>query len=310
MYILWKTPSQCFSLDTKWDINKVRTVQSILSSFLSIASHVVPFYEKRRKETWKLFSKTGFFLHFSSGVFLNVVPKLVLISWTFSILNWYGWFFVMSLILVAGLSILFLYKEESFKSKLLLTVQITFGYVGGKRGFVISAFLLSCFLFPLGISLNAAKTSSYVQDQDSFGLFPRDPFPSRTICFSNSSLIGQHERWLERNTTFSDQCNLTYNAVPCLQQEKELIITQLWLMIGAMSAGPSIIIILMLGGITTFYLAKLIKSCLHKISAGTEKSFSFLVFYSQYNNPHNSQSYNEYDKFLHRLHCRSCFIIS
>ena len=27
VYILWKTPSQCFSLETDWDINKVRTVQ-------------------------------------------------------------------------------------------------------------------------------------------------------------------------------------------------------------------------------------------------------------------------------------------
>ena len=266
VYILWKTPSQCFSLETDWDIIKVRTVQSIMSSFLSIAAHVVPFYEKRRNETWKLFSISGFFLHFASGVFLNVTPKLVLISWTFSILNWYGWFFVMSLILIAGLSILFLYKEESFKSKLLLTVQITFGYVGGKRGLMISALLLSCFLFPLGISLNAAKASSYVQEHNSFELFPRDPFPSRTICFTNLSLIEQHERWLERNMTFSEQCNLTYNAVPCLQQETQLIITQLWLMIGAMSAGPSIIIILILGGITAFYLVKLIESCLHKKS--------------------------------------------
>ena len=108
---------------------------------------------------------------------------------------------------------------------------------------------------------------------------------------------------MEKSKNQSGRCTI------CLQQEKELIITQLWLMIGAMSAGPSIIIILMLGGITTFYLAKLIKSCLHKISAGTEKSYSFLVFYSQYNNPHNSQSYNEYNKFLHRLHCRSYFMV-
>ena len=258
VYILWKTPSHCFSLESSWDIEKVRTVQSILSSFLSIAAHVVPYYEKRRNEKWELLSTTGFFLHFSSGVFLNTIPKLVLISWTFSVLKWYGWLFVSALFLLAGLLILVLFRKEPLKSKLLLTLQITFGYVGGKRGLVISALILSCFLFPLVISLNAAKTSSYERELDSFGLIPYDPFPSRTICFTNSSLIEQHQKWSGRNITFSDKCNLTYNAVPCLPEEKELIITQLCLMIGAMSAGPSIMIVLILGGITTYYLTKLI----------------------------------------------------
>ena len=64
VYILWKTPSQCFSLESTWNIEKVRTFQSILTSFLSIAAHVVPFYEKRRNEKWELLSKTGFFFHF------------------------------------------------------------------------------------------------------------------------------------------------------------------------------------------------------------------------------------------------------
>ena len=144
---------------------------------------------------------------------MNVIPKLVLISWTFSILNWCGWIFLGAWFLFAGFTIIFLYKEEGFKYKLLLVVHVTLGYVGGKRGFVISALLLSCFVFPLGISLNAAKTSSYLQEVDSFGLFPSDPFPSRTICFTNSSLIEQRERWLGRNITFSDKCNLTYNAM-------------------------------------------------------------------------------------------------
>ena len=189
VYILWKTPSQCFSWESNWDIEKVRTVQSILTSFLSIAAHVVPLYEKRRNEKWELLSKTGFFLHFSSGVFLNTIPKLVLISWTFSVLKWYGWIFVSALVLLAGILVLVLFRKEPLKSKLILSVQITFGYVGGKRGFVISALILSCFLFPLGISLNAARTSSYERELDSFSLFPYDQFPSRTICFTNSSKI-------------------------------------------------------------------------------------------------------------------------
>ena len=266
VYILWKTPSQCFSLESTWNIEKVRTFQSILTSFLSIAAHVVPFYEKRRNEKWELLSKTGFFFHFFSGVFLNMMPKLILISWTFSVLKWYGWLFVSALFLLSGILILVLFRKEPLKSKLLLSVQITFGYVGGKRGFVISALILACFLFPLGISLNAAKIASFEQELDSFDFFPYDQFPSRTICFTNSSIIEQHEKWFGRNITFSDKCNLTYNAVPCVQVEKELIITQLCLMIGAMSAGPSVMIIMILGGITSYYLTKLIRSCIYKIA--------------------------------------------
>ena len=195
-----------------------------------------------------------------------MMPKLILISWTFSILKWYGWLFVSALFLLSGILILVLFRKEPLKSKLLLSVQITFGYVGGKRGFVISALILSCFLFPLGISLNAAKTSSYERELESFGLFPYEQFPSRTICFTNSSKIEQHEKWFGRNITFSNKCNLTYNAVPCVQVEKELIITQLCLMIGAMSAGPSVMIIMILGGITSYYLTKLIRSCIYKIA--------------------------------------------
>ena len=57
VYILWKTPRDCFS----W--REIDAVQSIGTSFLSISATVVPFYEKEKDKKWTLFSCKGFFLN-------------------------------------------------------------------------------------------------------------------------------------------------------------------------------------------------------------------------------------------------------
>lgn len=279
VYILWITPFECFTVERFFteenslnNLDKVKFAHSILSSFLSIASHIVPFYEIRRNEEWKLFSVNGFFLHFISGVFLNTVPKLVLISWTFSVLNWYGWLFVMALFMISGLAILFLYQKRfddvnrssllfrTPMSKLLLTMQITFGYAGGRRGFIISALLLTCFLIPLGITLSAVLSTSFLEENDSFAIFPRNPYPSRTICFTNASKIKQEIQWSYREDKFSNDCNFTYSAVSCAPEHREFLITQLSFMIGVMSAGPLILVMSVMIAIFLFYIAKVIKS--------------------------------------------------
>ena len=46
VYILWKTPVECFTWDSDWTEDKVIAVQSILTSFLSISATVVPFHKK------------------------------------------------------------------------------------------------------------------------------------------------------------------------------------------------------------------------------------------------------------------------
>ena len=74
VYILWKTPHDCFS----W--RDIDAIQSIGTSFLSISATVVPFYEKEQDDRWSLWSDYGL-------SFLNAVvalslcyTKLVLIS--------------------------------------------------------------------------------------------------------------------------------------------------------------------------------------------------------------------------------------
>ena len=174
---------------------------------------------------------------------MNVIPKLVLISWTFSILHWYGWIFMTVLFLIAGQQIHCAVPEKTLKSKLLLTIQITFGYVGGYRGPMISALLLTCFQVPLGIALHAAMNSSYMQDYDSFAIFPPNPFPSRTICFTYFSKIKQEQRWINRTDQLSESCNFTFSAVPCYEEERTYILKWLISMITIISVGPLLMIV-------------------------------------------------------------------
>ena len=227
VYILWKTPVECFSLDGDMTTDELSAVQSILTSFLSISATVVPFFEKREDPDWELMSVKGIFT-FIAGTFLNVIPKLVLISWTFSVLNWYMWLFLIPLFLIS------LYTssnapDELSGSTLINSIQLMFGYAGS-WGTLFSAFIMTCFLIPLGISLHAAVNT--LEEGDYFAVFPRDPFPSRTICFTNSSGIEQQEMWSNETKTFSNNCNMTYSEVQCDQEgQRNIIIVQLALLI-------------------------------------------------------------------------------
>ena len=270
VYILWKTPVECFTWDSDWTEDKVIALQSILTSFLSISATVVPFYKKwtdKKKEKWRLMTVRGFLHSFIPGTFLNVIPKLMLIAWTFSILNWYGWFFVIPLLLISCIFSWTTYhklyekieksKNRSVKSdrtvyngsifvKFLLPIQNMFGYAG-RGGTLMSALVLVTFLIPLGIALHAAVHTS--EEVDYFGVFPSDPYPSRVICFTNTSMAQQQERWMNKTTHFSGSCNLTFSAVSCgfhqgQRGQRGVIIIQLSLMIALMSIGPLIAVII------------------------------------------------------------------
>ena len=116
-----------------------------------------------------------------------------------------------------------------------------FGYAG-RGGTLMSALVLVTFLIPLGIALHAAVHTS--EEVNYFGVFPADPFPSRVICFTNSSMAQQQERWQNKTTQFSSSCKLTFSAVPCDQGQRGVIIIQLSLMIALLSIGPLIAVII------------------------------------------------------------------
>ena len=251
VYILWKTPIECFS----W--RQFDAVQSIGTSFLSISATVVPFYEKGLNDDWKLFSLEGI-VTFFIGTFFNVIPKLVLISWAFSVLNWYGWFLIGPLLLVCAI-MAFYYRGDTPTPKciknmkeeiedthddedknicfylLLRSLQLAFGYAGLVNTIIV-AILLLLFLIPLGLNLAAVINSPDEINGDPFDVFPVDPFPSSTICFTNTTIFDQQERWENNTTPFSNSCNITFEAIPC-QDVRETIITKLSVMIGVMSAG-------------------------------------------------------------------------
>ena len=224
VYILQKTPHDCFS----W--REIDAWQSIGTSFLSISATVVPFYKKEKDDEWSLFSCDAFFRNFLVGSFLNVIPKLVLISWTFSVLNGYGWFLVIPLLLVCACMACRHHKEHSrqdniFSYILFRSLQLAFGYAGGPASLVVCILLL-LFLIPLGLNLAAVINSSNKVDSDPFDIFPVDPFPSSTICFTNFTILAQEERWENKTTTFSNSCNKTFEAIPC-EDVRETIITKL-----------------------------------------------------------------------------------
>ena len=104
VYILWKTPQECFS----W--NEIDSIQSIATSLLSIIATVVPFYEKRKNDDWTLLSWNEFFW-FLKSTFLNVIPKLVLVSYTFSVFGMYGWIFIILILEVLGFVFYFVHKD-------------------------------------------------------------------------------------------------------------------------------------------------------------------------------------------------------
>ena len=189
------------------------------------------------EEQWDEISLEGI-LSFSFGTFFNVIPKLVLISWTFSVLNWNMWLIFIPLFMISeciSFKINEDLKEEGIKyygKRLFTSIQVMFGYSGWK-GTIFSAFLMACFLIPLSISLHAAVNTS--EQVDYFSVFPSDPFPSCTICFTNSSRIEQQKIWNNETTTFSKNCIMTYSAVLCDQGlesgQRNIIVVQLALMI-------------------------------------------------------------------------------
>ena len=292
VYILWKTPVECFSFDGDWTRDEISAIQSVLTSFLSISATVVPYFKKRElmfydfhvmshdqsqnhdfydadvqeensfSSKWELMSVKGI-LSFIAGTFFNVIPKLVLISWTFSVLNWYMWLFFIPLFLISWyivsktndfnfpsnligrMKVEEPYVMNRFGLQFITTIQFMFGY-SGRRGTLFSAFIMTCFLIPLGISLHAAVNTS--EEVDYFAVFPRDPFPSRTICFTNSSLIEQQDMWSNETITFSNNCNMTYSEVLCDQAgHRNIIVVQLALlitMVSLLSGGAFILFLL------------------------------------------------------------------
>ena len=239
IYILWKTPESCFS----WSWRDIDAVLSIVMSFFSISATVVPFYEKEKDEDWSLFSCEGFFWHFLTGTFLNVIPKLVLTSWTFSVLNLYGWFVIIAILLLCAIMACdyALWKPNSEKRKrekgnlcgyvLFRTLQLTFGYCGLEANFIVCILLLY-FLLPLGINLSdTINPLEVTNSSDPFNLFPVDPYPSSTICFTNLTIIYLEDKWENKTTPFSNSCNKTFEAIPCYEV-RNTIITKLSLMIG------------------------------------------------------------------------------
>ena len=114
------------------------------------------------------------------------------------------------------------------------SLQLAFGYAGSKSRTVVGILLLF-FLIPLGLNLAAVINSSNEVDNDPFDIFPVDPFPSSTICFTNFTILAQEERWENRTTTFSNSCNKTFEAIPC-EDVRKTIISKLSIMIGIISS--------------------------------------------------------------------------
>ena len=116
---------------------------------------------------------------------------------------------------------------------LLRTLQLAFGY-SGLRANMIVAILLLVFLIPLGLNLAAVINSSKEIDSDPFDMFPVDPFPSSTICFTNFTILNQQEKWENKTETFSNSCNKTFEAIPC-QDVRKTIIAKVSIIIGIMA---------------------------------------------------------------------------
>ena len=125
------------------------------------------------------------------------------------------------------------------------SLQLTFGYAGWIANMVVCILLL-LFVIPLGLNLAAAINSSNEIDSDPFDIFPVDPFPSSTICFTNFTILAQEERWENKTTTFSNSCNKTFEAVPC-EDVRDTIITKLSIMIGIMSTGQFVLAAVLVG---------------------------------------------------------------
>ena len=251
VYILWRTPLECFSSANNWKADELVTIQlhSIVASALSIAATVVPFFEKlghkkhdneKKNKKWNPMSVEGI-LTFIIGTFFIVFTKLILFSWTFSVLEWSGWTFLfilfMSAMYFAGLYLDDIdYKRESLWKLLgrqfFYSIQIMFGYNVHTYGRCFNVFIFSMSLIPLAFALQAAVITT--EENNYFEKFAENPFPSRTFCFTYSSIQHQQDLWKDETRFHSNSCNITYSGVLCDEEgggQRWTIIIQLAIMI-------------------------------------------------------------------------------
>ena len=222
VYILWKTPVQC--LNFEWD-DGLMTYASIAIGILSIAATVVPFaFEDNTDDDDEMTNCFWDLLQIVPGnkilfcTFFLVLPKLLLFSWTVSVLKWYSLLFIVPI----GMILLCINAWIGGEGILLRTIKDILGYNGRTtKRLLPSVILLSSFLIPLSLSLHVSVNSPFYSKEDYFGIFPSDPFPSSTICFTNSSTVLQEEMWGNLTTSWSPTCNVTFTAQPCSPQVKE-----------------------------------------------------------------------------------------
>ena len=234
MYTLWITPADC--LDFGFD--NIITYASVASSFVSISAIAVPLIHDKLQPH-------NLFL----CLFLLVFPKLVLFSWTVSVLRAWSILFFLP---IMAINFAFEFRtssvdENAYHGNCLLITKLrdtfftvirnTLGYNGngfshGKQfcNMITSGIILLCFCIPLSMNLNGLDT-------EDFSNFPNDPFPSRLICFSNASKITQEQQWENLTLPWSPSCNYMFTARMCTADIKEKNRLILILMIALPSVG-------------------------------------------------------------------------
>ena len=273
VYILWKTPVQC--LNFEWD-DGLMTYASIAIGILSIAATVVPFaFEDNTDDDDEMTNCCWDLLQIVPGnkilfcTFFLVLPKLLLFSWTVSVLKWYSLLFIVPI----GMILLCINAWIGGEGILLRTIKDILGYSGrSTKRLLPSVILLSSFLIPLSISLHASINSPFYSEEDYFGIFPSDPFPSNTICFTNSSTRIQEAMWGNLTTSWSPTCNVTFTAQPCNPQVKErteiilscfLVFMSLGLAIVLVIANPKYLIRLIVATVLCCIVAGVIRPCIY-----------------------------------------------
>ena len=266
VYILWKTPLQC--LNYEWDDGMI-TYCSIAISILSISATVVPFSRvdedlvlecevetptTRGKMIWmakcwdlmiKVLSNDVLFC-----TLLLVLPKLLLISWTISVLKWYSLLLIVPIVVILLFVKLaqdqFRHPEESHWQGLHLLLAMSkdiLGYSGREDKLLLpSVVILSSFLIPLSIALHASVNTSFYSEEDKFGIFPSDPYPSSTICFTNASTAMQRDMWENLTMPWSPTCNVTFTSEPCAYHATTRIKATLSCLLVFMSLGLTLVL--------------------------------------------------------------------
>ena len=250
VYTLWKTPVRC--LNFEWG-DGMWTFGAIAISILSISATVVPFAnsfiappsrESRtnssNQSNWKIFKDKVLKNEILFCTFLLVLPKLLLFSWTISILKWYSLTFIVPMGIV--MLCINLCKDKEYSLKILFkTTRDVLGYNGREvMRLLPSVLMLSSFLIPLSISLHASINPSFNLE---FGIGHSDPFPSSTICFSNSSRDRQVKMWENLTMPWSPTCNISFTAQPCEPEVKERIEIILSCLLVFMSLGLAIVLL-------------------------------------------------------------------